>query len=436
MAHRPFHSILALLAAGWISACAGTILPEAVEVVPDECLVASEGGAPLDTLVIALADSVHPRNAPAPTNASERLVFRQLYETLIRLDCNGRPRPGLASSWHADSTATVWTLTLGDHRFPSGWAVTAQDVILSWARGGLADRRPWLRQVEAPSDDRIVVTFTAPQRAGPAALADPVLAVADHGGDAEWPGTTGAFKPVPPTEAGTGLVAVPAGSTSHPVLVFGPAEGIDPRDLLARGADLLVSRDPATLAYAEGLPDFAVVPLPWDVTYGLVAPTVPALDTGADSASRARFRAALARDAVTGEARGAEPPFSWEAALTCRIGFPAGGRPSRRVVYPAGDRTAQLLAERIVALSGAARGGIISIRGLEPDALAAALRDGTDAAFVIPFPRLGPASCGDLPTLPAGAMVEPLVDTRARLIIRRGAARVTIDADATPRIVP
>src|SRR5439155_19885395 len=48
---------------------------------------------------IALGDRVDPANAPHPTNDSERLLFRQLYETLVRVDCEGRVRPGLAASW-------------------------------------------------------------------------------------------------------------------------------------------------------------------------------------------------------------------------------------------------------------------------------------------------------------------------------------------------
>ena len=45
----------------------------------------------------------------------------------------------------------------------------------------------------------------------------------------------------------------------------------DPRDLLDAGADLLLTRDPATLDYAATLPHFQSVPLAWQRTHVLLS---------------------------------------------------------------------------------------------------------------------------------------------------------------------
>ena len=73
---------------------------------------------------------------------------------------------------------------------------------------------------------------------------------------------------------------------------------------------------------------------------------------------------------------------------------------------------------------------------LSAAALQESLASAEDVAFVVPFSRVDPVSCSGLPPLPRGATVEPLVDTRAHLILRRNAPRLTLDADGVPRILP
>src|SRR5258706_10078112 len=62
-----------------------------------DCALIAGPGEPITT--VAVSDRIDPSNAPHPSNESERLLFRQLYETLVRVDCHGRVRPGLAASW-------------------------------------------------------------------------------------------------------------------------------------------------------------------------------------------------------------------------------------------------------------------------------------------------------------------------------------------------
>src|SRR5688500_17000657 len=95
-----------------------TVTPENAEcrLIP----ASSEPGDAIST--IALTEAVDPANAPVPSNESERLLFRQLYETLIRVDCNGRVVPGLAVSWRLETDGQTWIITLRENaRFADGW---------------------------------------------------------------------------------------------------------------------------------------------------------------------------------------------------------------------------------------------------------------------------------------------------------------------------
>src|SRR5262249_46477804 len=123
----------------------------------------------------------------------------------------------------------------------------------------------------------------------------------------------------------------------------------DPRDLLDRDIDLLLTRNPVALDYAATLPQFQSVPLPWQRTHVLLTPgrsrPSPSLSPEA--------RQVLADDAVRGEARGAQEPFWWHTVPDCDFA-PLQPRspssPSPRIVYDANDAGARDLAERLVGL--------------------------------------------------------------------------------------
>jgi hypothetical protein len=78
--------------------------------------------------------------------------------------------------------------------------------------------------------------------------------------------------------------------------------------------------------------------------------------------------------------------------------------------------------------------------GLAPDAFAAALYAGRDAAYIVALPRRVLAPCAHRSALAHRApwltprAIVPLVDTRARLIARRTVGTVLVDWDGTPRI--
>lgn len=365
---------------------------------PDPCLA---GDGYRDTLVLALDQPVTRNAAPVPANLAERFAFRQRYETLVRLDCTGALRPGLAERWSGDSSGTIWTLELGEHRFSGGAPVTAEAIVEGWNRDGrLARRQTSVASVTAIGPRTLTVRLGRPAPDGPAILADADLAVSGARGPDGWPeGTRGGV----------------------PELVL--TGGGDIRDLL-QAADLAVTRDPDAIAYAQGLAEFRVVPLPWDRRYWLVSsPPFPA--TPPDSASRQ----GLAADVVSGAARPADPAPRIQACLTRGDRPP---EPRRRVAYVEGDRTGRELAERMVALAGRQ----FTLAAMSQFEIRTSLVSDPEAAYVLPFPILPFTWCPMSLVLPDWFTFEPLIDTRPHLILRKGAARVTIDADGTARLLP
>ena len=433
--------LAAALTGGSVFSCAPPA-PSSPAVLPgaapaDPCLVSALAEAAGDTLDILVDDSLSPAHAPVPESDAERFAFRQVYGTLLRQDCEGTLRPGLAARWTADPSGGSVTVELGDHRFTDGTRLSARAVLESWDRDPTIQTRQWFAHLEADNGETLVLTPRGPDRSAPLFLAYPELAVARTDSSVSWPHGTGpfAFGGLPdPGAPVRRYLAQP--NQAGPVLRFVYAPGADPRDLFAQGADLQVTRDRAMLEYAAGRPDLMLVPLPWDRAYFLVSPGAPLVDIGRDSSARAEFRAALARDAVSGSATGVGPlgKDRWWIPDYCQPGGIGGAAQVRtRIVFPDGDVTARELAERMVALSR----GRLALAALDAGALAASLRTGEDAAYIVPVrPRDGPASCLDFPAMPPGAHVEWLIYTRPHLVLRRGVARVTLDIDGVPRILP
>jgi hypothetical protein len=414
----------------------------------------AEPGEPVAS--VGLSEPVEASNAPWPSNGSERLVFRQVYETLIRSDCVGRAVPGLAASWHLDGDGRTWMVTLRDNaRFSDGSPVTSVDVRAGWSgAGGTDELRPSAsRLVESvvPVSERVLAIRLRSQRTdAPLPLAHSDLAVAKTVADSPWPAGTRSTRITPDpgarTPDGTSVVV---SRENQPVVRFVIAPG-DPRDLLDRGAELLLTRDPATLRYAASLPHFQSVPLAWQRTYVLLTPgrsrTAPALTESS--------RHALASDAVRGEARGALGPFWWQTLADCEIArsaAPGPPAPTPRIVYEAADMAARDLAERLVGLARAPgpsstvfldallpdrpRRTYERATGLSGEALAVARRRGTDVGHIVSVATSPIDPCHDLQRLMDGApwldpeTIVPLVDTRLHAIVRRGRSGVSAESD-------
>jgi hypothetical protein len=287
----------------------------------------------------------------------------------------------------------------------------------------------------------------------PLALAHADLTIARPALDSVWPlGTRGVATPEPETSVALAESVLALRRDSLPPLRVLVAPR-DPRDLLGDGIDLLLTRDPAALAYAATLPEFESVPLEWQRTRVLLSPRRTPITSPLPEDARQQ----LAEDAIRGEARGAVGPFWWETAQDCDTG--SGLRPAPtsqppltpRLVYDSSDAAARDLAERLVAiarsagpaapaianalLSDRARRDYQRAAALTGEPLVQARKHGDDAGYLMSLDRRPLEPCREwmvaieeLPWLDRDTIV-PLADTRLHAIVRRGRAGVAIDWD-------
>src|SRR6266545_728479 len=417
----PAHRISLLACIALVTACAhprtGTGVSGAgAREAPDESCLLSTGSVSgrVATITIGLTDAVDPRHAPLPRNDAERLVFRHLYETPVRVDCDGHAHPELAENWVKDDGGRRWTMRLRDGaQFWDGAPVTARDIV--FGRSGVGYT---LGALEA----RVVtMTLAKSQDDVPQVLGDPSLAVTKPAPDSSWPIGTGAYWA---TSATTTAQEIRAHTTRGDTLVFKFAASGDARDLLDAGVDLLITRDRALRDYAATLQNHTVVALPWDRTYVFVTA----------AAGSTRFDAGGLEQAVRAEARRAEGSSWWldlRGCATARDTTPPASTGQHRILYARGDPTGRELAGRLAALTHAVA------TGRAPDDFSDALAAGKDWGYVVALPRVTADACRsakDLPTWPAS--FTALVDTRPTAIVRRDVARWTVDQDGTVHLAP
>jgi len=418
-----------------------------------ECELVPEPGQPIET--VALVERVEPANAPRPSNDSERLVFRQLYETLIRIDCRGRAVPGLAASWRLEPDGRTWIVTLRDGaRFSDGSDVTAADIRAAWLRDADGNLRPpvgrLVQSLALAGDRAVAITLHSRRADAPLALAHPDLAIGKPVDGSPWPLGTRASRVAADDRPGVAAArSITVVRESLPAIRFQIASA-DARDLLDQGADLLITRNPAVLGYAATFSQLQTLPLAWQRTYVLGVPGRPRSSRPLSEEQRQ----VLASDAVRGEARGAREPFWWQSAADCAMPAApprAPAAPAPRIVYDAGDSAARDLAERLVGLgrvSSPAATAFLDLllpgrptrafqraTGLSGAALALARRQGADAGYVLSVDTQPIEPCRDLEVLMEGARwldpgaLVPLVETRLRAVVRRGRAGITMESD-------
>jgi len=244
----------------------------------------------------------------------------------------------------------------------------------------------------------------------------------------------------------------PQANSALPVVVpLGVIRGVDLRELLdgmvisggGHRPDVVVTSDADVLAYARGRADYLVAALPWTITYLLV----PARASSPVTLPSLAERDALARNAVTLDARGAAEPFPWLTDSACGVTAAVPMGESRPVVaYFAGDATARQLAERITSLASANAGtpwvaaaieghataAKVRIAGLPADSFVAALASGGAAATVVQVVRDPRTACTTAGNARVAVGALPLIDTRAHVIVRRGSgAAFTVAADGS-----
>src|SRR2546427_333904 len=169
----------ALFAALVATACAPRAAPAPAPPAPplalplaplSVCDLPGDSTAHADTLTVAAPGAVDPAHAPMPVTSAERMLFRQLYETLLRVDCEGHLHPALAASWNSSDGGRTWTVTLADGAiFWDGVPVSARDVLAAWspAINGVAD------SAAVTAERTLLVRLRRPSPDGPAAAAGP-----------------------------------------------------------------------------------------------------------------------------------------------------------------------------------------------------------------------------------------------------------------------
>jgi len=418
--------------------------PETAEQAPAIDLWPVEGSSDLDTrrsgcdvlageaqgggsFLIALTDSVRIDRAPIPHNPSERLLFAQLYETLVRVDCSGAIQPGLAESWTCTEDSTVWVFFLReDARFWDGSRITADDVRVAWAGNQNCPRTseqssPWTwfdsrsQSITTLDARRLAIRLPEPQARFPMLLAHPATAVAVRREGWTWPVGSGpcrlrASDPTPRPD----LICRP--NTHHPAaprwkqLTFRVQPGADPRDLVTQDPDLTLVRELEDVDFYNDSPGTTTWPLPWDRLYLLVLPP----ETNPDGPGRwltAAGRLDPERDVTRVSARswpeivlpgggsGSCPQVSGPVATgsSARLewGLDDLALDSHAMAYPRGDAGAEEFAHRLTALTGGSARAV----ALPPAGLAFALQWQMAGACILPMDLSFPTGCLQLATL-------------------------------------
>ena len=401
--------------------CATRRAIDTVTATNDACVIADS--AVSGRVRVGVRGPVRAEYALNPQTDAEQFVHRQVYETLVRIDCNGDLAPGLARQWSVAGDGRTWSFRLRDGlTFSDGTLLTAAAVVDGWSARRIDTT--FAEVVAAgPNELRIVVNAS---ESIPHVLAKPQFAVTRHVAGGVSIGT-GAYRIGASSNQQIRLLPRDATLPSIDVQIT----SADARFALDAGVDAVVSGDAATVEYARVLPGYITTALPWNRTYVLVAANDSTSSIGAAA------RAALARDAVRGEVRPAEPPFRWQATECLRV---AASRVSatRAIAYPAEDGIARGLAERIAALTWPASrtpawlralirptGRAPTVIPMAEEALMRALRTDASLAAVIPVSRTG--ACGPAPSGTA------LVDARNHLLYRGSIGRVIVDGDGTLR---
>jgi hypothetical protein len=437
-----------------------------------------------DTTIIAAEGMIGPGFPLYPRSPAELVAFAQVYETLVRVDCDDRLVPALAERWTSDSSSQLWTLTIrGDATFADGTPVTANDVVDAWR-----ERRSVPAAVSARIDPvvdmisvgdvrTLYVHLRDPSPGGPRVLADPLYAVHRTTTASSPPLGTGPYV-VPRID---GAAVGPGGSSdvallpripgAGPVLLVRTIPGNDPRDAIDRGADVLATPDRRIVDYTGMRPDLQATALPADRAYALVSTLRSSPANDPDPLSEAqwpRIRASLARDVVR-----AAPPTSgsawWRSSGNTCTGGPSSAAPARvarpttgqrRIVYQASDRLAGEIAQRLVAIASyeGAAGDSVALRQLLPEwftrtdvplvaigladsALDRSLQRGADLGYVVALPRRTLDACAEwrrlatrIPWLRTDAPIL-LAEAGPVLIMAPAAPALTVDWQNTLRVI-
>jgi hypothetical protein len=446
----------------------GARAPRSPVVALPRCDAIPAPAEPADSLLVGITATVDPARLFTRANIAERFVGAHAYETLIRVDCAGQTRPGLAVSWTQSPNGITLVLRRGA-TFWSGTPVRSGDIIEGWRATAGGDVMTVVSAgASAPDDSTLVLNVGGMSLED---FASPATAVRRARPGARWPEGTGTYRvddSSGPAVAPSGvlrLISVRAGEPRLTILARSEDAG---RDLVDHGVDLLLTESAAVSRYARA--GSALTPLGARWTRSWLLATPPRTDPAVATTPRARpsysTMMALARDAAPGVMRPAgralvdHAEFCWRADAP--RSFPASRQGRARVVYRADDAVGRALAGRLVAIAQMQRTGRgdslgtllgdelrdvaveLTTAGLAQPEFEAALRAGSEVAYLlqIGLPRHHCDLHGLLTRAPwllagegPGRTLSPLVDGASATFVRPDRAGVMLTGDGTPVVI-
>jgi len=419
--------------------------------IREGCGVLDGPSAPGGHFVFTVTEPVSPGHAPIPHNASERVVFAQLYETLVQVDCAGRTQPGLAESWTGEEGDTVWIFTLREGaRFWDGTRITPGDVRRSLS----ANLDQFVNVLDAR---RVAIHLPESNARFPKLLAHPSTAISVTRPGWTWPVGSGpsrlrASDPAPLPD----LRCLP--NLNHPAapawksLTFHVKPGTDPRDLVATDMDLTLVMDMDEVGFFNDAPGFRSVPLPWNRLYLLVCP--PDMNArGADRWIMAAAKMDVGRDVTAISARSWREimfPASEEDDCPGLGEQPAGAQSARLdwnleaknldrdvIAYPGNDSGAREMAQRLGALAG----GSARTAALPDGSIDFSMQWQMAGAFILPVDQAYPTGCLQMADFLGKAtwlqestldLVRPLGLGRSWLVVHGSLSGIELAYDGTP----
>lgn len=392
-----------------------------------QCTPLGTESVPGGDFSIALMDSVRPGHAPVPGNASERVVFSQLYETLVKVGCDGTLQSGLADHWSCTDDGTTWVFRIRDGAvFWDGTRVTASLVKRAWIKNQKippsADHvSPWAwlnarsKSVKVMDAQHLAIQLPEAQVDFPLLLAHPATSVALIQPGWQWPVGSGpgrlkASTPAPlPDLNVTPNIHHPA-SPIWKALHFLVKPDQDARDLIVLDPDLLVVGDLTSVDFFRGAPGYLVSPLPWQRLYLLVCPpeqnptgndrwthTVDNLDRYTDLSGVATRPWAHLTFPATGslDCPQLTGPIPRSVSQGNSMDRTSALPDKDTLLYCSDDPGSQELAMRLAALGDAS----IKVQGAPVDQMGTALKNQSPGAFILAIDRHYPSGCLQLASL-------------------------------------
>ena len=391
--------------------CGAHRVESALEVPPCPDAPGVIGGA-----LVAVTSVLTPASVLDPEDAGARFVFDRGYETLLRLDCTGRVVPGLAASWTASGPARYVFALRDGARFWNGEPVTASAIVSAWRATAVEQADELLAML---TDSARVTELGSLElfvaRGDLTLLASPGIAVRRSRANDSWPEGSGSHR-ISSTALRNELQLAPV--AAEPMLRVVSATPAAARDLIDAGLGLMLTGDVGVVAYAASRPGVETRALGWDRAWVLAIPGRRRTDVRS-TGGRDGLRRSLVRSAGEANTRGASDIAWLTLSRACvsrgRRESAMGALGTRaRIVYATDQPVARVIAERLVALAASeasraatetvlapaapelvAAGSQLTTAGLSRDAFNAALRAGTDVAFIASVPASAMYGCAD-----------------------------------------